>query len=183
MVFKYNNQGIHDCGQNKIKYHSAFIPKRVKEGNREKTLSLYAKRLLYLNPDLNIEMFSKMIYTANMLNILTPLDNKEVRTIINKAFNIRQAPRVNKTKRFFFQDITLTPVEKSRKCLEVLNQEKREKTQEKKNLISELFCNWDCHTDGKITPKKIMDITGLKKTMVYEYFKGNPNEIPDCDNI
>lgn len=183
MVFEYNDQGIHDCGQNKIKYHSAFMPKRVKEGNREKALSLYAKRLLYLNPELNIETFSKMIYTANMLNILTPLDNKEVRTIINKAFNIRQAPRVNKTKRFFFQDITLTPVEKSRRCLEVLNQEKREKTQEKKNLISELFCNWDCHTDGKITPKKIMDITGLKKTMVYEYFKGNPNEIPDCDKM
>ncbi|SHK27150.1 hypothetical protein [Chryseobacterium polytrichastri] len=183
LSFEYNDQGIHDCGEDKIKYHSAFMPKRVKDGNREKTLSLYAKRLVHLNHDLDKETLSKLIYTANMLNLLTPLDTKEVRNIIDKAFNDRQAPRVNKTKRFFFQDVTLTPVEKSRKCLEVLNQEKRQKTQEKKNLISELFCNWDCHTDGKITPKKVINLTGLKKTMVYEYFKGNPDDIPDCDNI
>jgi hypothetical protein len=177
---KYNDQGVHDCGENKIKYHSAFMPKRVKEGNREKTLNLYAKRLIYLNPDLSIETLSKLIHTANMLNLLVPLENKEVREIIEKAFNSRKALRTNKTKRFFFQDVTLTPVEKSRKCLDVLNQEKREKTLAKKNQISELFCNWDCHTDGKVTPKKVMDRTGLKKTMVYNYFRDNKNNVPNC---
>ncbi|WP_336963264.1 BT4734/BF3469 family protein [Chryseobacterium contaminans] len=182
MVFEYNDQGIHDCGQNKIKYHNTFMSKGVKEGKREKTLSLYAKRLIYLNPDLNIEILSKLIYTANMLNLLVPLESKEVQNIIDKAFKDRKIPRSNKTKRFFFQDITLTPVEKSKKCLEVLNQERREKTQEKKNKISELLCNWDCHTDGKITPKKVMELTGLKKTMVYDYFKENKGIIPYCDN-
>ncbi|MGU3375092.1 BT4734/BF3469 family protein [Chryseobacterium sp. M5A1_1a] len=34
MVFEYNDQGIHDCGQDKVKYHSAFMPKRVSEGSR-----------------------------------------------------------------------------------------------------------------------------------------------------
>lgn len=182
MVFEYNDQGIHDCGQNKIKYHNTFMPKGVKEGKREKILSLYAKRLIYLNPDLNIEILSKLIYTANMLNLLVPLESKEVQNIIDKAFKDRKIPRSNKTKRFFFQDITLTPVEKSKKCLEVLNQERREKTQEKKNKISELLCNWDCHTDGKITPKKIMELTGLKKTMVYDYFKENKDSVPNCNN-
>lgn len=182
MIFEYNDQGIHDCGQNKIKYHNAFMPKGVKEGRREKTLSLYAKRMLYLNPDLNIEILSKLIYTANMLNLLVPLESKEVQNIIDKAFKDRKIPRSNKTKRFFFQDITLTLVEKSRKCLEVLNQERREKTLEKKNEISELLCTWDCHIDGKITPKKVMELTGLKKTMVYDYFKENKDIIPYCDN-
>ncbi|MGU3375091.1 hypothetical protein [Chryseobacterium sp. M5A1_1a] len=123
-----------------------------------------------------------MIFYANMINLLVPLESSEIWEIINKAFDNRQNPRSNKTKRFFFQDITLTPVEKSRKCLEVLNQERREKTQEKKNKISELLCNWDCHTDGKITPKKVMELTELKKTMIYDYFKENKDIIPYCDN-
>lgn len=178
----YDDRGIYDCGQDKVKYHSAFMPKRVSEGNREKTLGLYAKRLLLLNPDLDKKTLSKMIFRANMINLQTPLESSEVRGIIDKAFNNRQNPRTNKTKRFFFEDVTLTAVEKSRKCLEVLNQERRQRTQEKKNIISELFCNWDCHTDGKISPKKVMELTGLKKTMVYDYFKDNNGSVPNCDN-
>lgn len=178
----YDDRGIYDCGQDKVRYHSAFIPKRVKEGNREKVLGLYAKRLLFLNPDLDKKTLSKMIFYANMVNLMTPLENNEVWGIIDKAFNKRDYPRTNKTKRFFFQDVTLTAVEKSRKCLEIINQEKRERTQEKKNIISELFCNWNCHENGKITPKKIMELTGLKKTMVYNYFKENINSVPNCNN-
>lgn len=183
MDITYDDRGIYDCGQDKVRYHSAFMPKRVKEGNREKVLGLYAKRLLFLNPDLDKKTLSKMIFYANMINLLTPLENSEVWGIIDKAFNKRDNPRTNKTKRFFFQDVTLTAVEKSRKCLEIINQEKRERTQEKKNIISELFCNWNCHENGKITPKKIMELTGLKKTMVYNYFKENIESVPNCNNI
>lgn len=179
----YDDRGIYDCGQDKVKYHSAFMPKRVREGNREKALGLYAKRLLFLNPDLDRDTLSKMIFHANMINFLTPLENGEVKGIIDKAFKNRQHLRTNKTKRFFFKDITLTAIEKSRKCLEILNQEKREKTQEKKNIISEVFCNWNCHENGKITPKKVMEITGLRKTMIYNYFKENKDIIPHCDNL
>ncbi|PRA94552.1 hypothetical protein CQ046_22465 [Chryseobacterium sp. MYb7] len=182
MEIIYDDNGIYDCGQDKVKYHTAFMPKRVSKGNREKTLGLYAKRLLFLNPDLDKKILSKMIFRANMINLQTPLENSEVRDIIDKAFDNRQSPRTNKTKRFFFEDVTLTAVEKSRKCLEVLNQERRQKTQEKKNIISELFCNWNCHTDGKVSPKKVMELTGLKKTMVYNYFKDNKASVPNCDN-
>ncbi|PZU24450.1 MAG: hypothetical protein DI622_03820 [Chryseobacterium sp.] len=178
----YDDQGIYDCGQDKVKYHSAYMPKRVSEGNREKTLGLYAKRLLLLNPDLDKKTLSKMIFSANMINLQTPLESSEIWAIINKAFDNRQNLRTNKTKRFFFEDVTLTAVEKSRKCLEVLNQEKREKTQEKKNIISELFCNWNCPENGKITPKKVMELTALKKTMVYNYFRDNKGSVPNCDN-
>lgn len=178
----YDDRGIYDCGSNKIRYHSAFIPKGVKEGNREKVLGLYAKRLLFLNPDLDKKTLSKMIFYANMVNLMTPLENNEVWGIIDKAFNKRDNPRTNKTKRFFFQDVTLTAVEKSRKCLEIINQEKRERTQEKKNIISELFCNWNCHENGKITPKRVMELTGLKKTLVYNYFRDNKGSVPNCEN-
>lgn len=178
----YDDRGIYDCGQYKVKYHSAFMPKIIKEGSREKVLGLYAKRLLFLNPDLDKKTLSKMIFSANMINLQIPLENNEIREIIDKAFNNRQNPQTNKTKRFFFKDITLSAIEKSRKCLEVLNQEKREKTQEKKNIIFELFCNWNCHENGKITPKKVIELTGLKKTMVYTYFKENKDIIPYCEN-
>jgi len=179
----YDDRGIYDCGSDKIRYHSAFIPKGVKEGNREKVLGLYAKRVLFLNPDLDKKTLSKMIFYANMVNLMTPLENNEVWGIIDKAFNKRDNPRTNKTKRFFFKDITLTAIEKSRKCLEVINQEKRERTQKRKNVISELFCNWNCHENGKITPKKVMELTGLKKTTVYNYFKENTASVPNCNDM
>ncbi|SHK54303.1 BT4734/BF3469 family protein [Chryseobacterium polytrichastri] len=185
MKFHYNNDGIHDCGKNKVEYTNTYMPKNVKTGNRERTLGLYAKNLLFLNPDLTKELLYKIISNANMRNLLNPLDYKEVQSIVAKAYDNQSGFKSysNKDKRFFFKDVTLTPVEKSIKCLEVLNEEKRQKTQEKKNMISEILCNWNCHKDGKITPKKVIELGDgiLKKTLVYDYFRDNKEDIPICE--
>ncbi|MDR6489353.1 hypothetical protein J2799_003892 [Chryseobacterium vietnamense] len=182
--FHYNN-GIHDCGKNKVEYTIAYMPKNVKKGNRERTLGLYAKNLLYLNPDMTKELLNKIISNANIRNLLEPLGYNELQTIISKAYHNQDKfkPICKKTKRFFFENVTLTPIEKTLKFLPILNEEKRQKTQEKKNMISEIFCSWDCHKDGKITPKKVLELGDgiLKKTMVYNYFKSNINDIPNCN--
>jgi hypothetical protein len=185
IVFQYDNNGIHDCGKDKIEYINTYLPKKIKVGNREKSLGLYAKNLLYLNPTLTKGALFKIISNANILNLIEPFDIKEVQSIVDNAFDNQEnfIPRLNKTKRFFFEDITLTPVEKSRLSIKVINEERRKKTQEKKDAISEIFCNWDCHESGKITPKKVIELGNgyLRKTMVYDYFKVNPDEVPFCD--
>ena len=184
MEFHYNNNGIHDCGENKVEYTSTYMPKNVKIGNRERTLGLYAKNLLFLNPNITKELLYKIVSNANMRNLLNPLDYKEVQNIVTKAYSKKSEFKSHnkKNKRFFFRDITLTPVEKSRKCLEVLNEEKRQKTEKKKNLISEILCNWNCNDSGKITPKKVLELGNgiLKKTLVYNYFRDNKKDIPIC---
>lgn len=184
MEFHYNNNGIHDCGENKVEYINAYMPKNVKIGNRERTLGLYAKNLLFLNPNITKELLYKIVSNVNMRNLLNPLDYKEVQNIVTKTYSKKSEfnSHSKKNKRFFFRDITLTPVEKSRKCLEVLNKEKRQKTEKKKNMISEIFCNWNCNESGKITPKKVMELGNgiLKKTLVYNYFRDNKKDIPIC---
>ncbi|EPL7679911.1 BT4734/BF3469 family protein [Elizabethkingia anophelis] len=183
MHFDYNEKGIHDCGKDKVRYISAYIPKNVKEGSREKALSLYAKNIMFLNPDLTESELFKLVSSANMLRLNTPLPYKEFKSIVDKAYTNRftYKPLEAKAKRFFFQDNTLTTVQKTRLSLEVIHNEKRQETQEKKDVLSKIFCNWNCHDDGKITPKKIMEQTGFKKTFVYDYFKANPEEIPNCN--
>ncbi|WP_395765366.1 BT4734/BF3469 family protein [Elizabethkingia anophelis] len=183
MHFDYNEKGIHDCGKDKVRYISAYIPKNVKEGSREKALSLYAKNIMFLNPDLTESELFKLVSSANMLRLNTPLPYKEFKSIVDKAYTNRftYKPLEAKAKRFFFQDNTLTTVQKTRLSLEVIHNEKRQETQEKKDVLSKIFCNWNCHEDGKITPKKIMEQTGFKKTFVYDYFKANPEEIPNCN--
>lgn len=184
MEFHYNNNGIHDCGKNKVEYTIAYMPKNVKTGNRERTLGLYAKNLLFLNPDMTKELLYKIVSNANMRNLLNPLDYKEVNSIVTKAYNKQNEfkPPCKKNKRFFFNDVTLTPIEKTLKFLPILNEEKRQKTEEKKNLISEILCNWNCNDSGKITPKKVLELGNgiLKKTLVYNYFRDNKKDIPIC---
>ncbi|WP_126651491.1 BT4734/BF3469 family protein [Chryseobacterium aureum] len=182
--FQYDSNGVHDCGKDKINYHGTFLNKGIKNGNREKVLGLHAKSIMHLNPSLSKLLLHQYISRINILKLKEPLDYKEVDSIVNKAYHNQEnfTPHYNKSKRFFFKDITLTPVEKSKKCLEVLNEERRQKTQEKKNMISKIFCNWDCHKDGEITPKKVIELGNgiLKKTLVYNYFKDNKEDVPNC---
>lgn len=183
--FKYNDDGIHDCGKDKIEYIGTYLPKKIKVGNREKSLGLYAKNLLFLNPTLEKGALHKIISNANIIKLIEPLGYKEIQEIVDNTFDNQEnfKPHLNKTKRFFFEDITLTPVEKSKMSIKIINEERRQKTQEKKDAISEIFCNWNCHEDGKITPQKVIELGNgyLKKTMVYDYFKDNPDEVPFCD--
>jgi len=185
MEFHYNNDGVHDCGKNKVKYTIAYMPRNVKAGNRERILGLYAKNLLYLNPDMTKELLYKIVSNANMRNLLNPLDYKEIQSIVTKAYVNQNEfkPYCKKNKRFFFNDVTLTPIEKTLKFLPILNEEKRQKTEEKKNMISEILCNWNCNESGKITPQKVLELGNgiLKKTLVYNYFRDNKKNIPFCE--
>ncbi|WP_394265615.1 hypothetical protein [Bergeyella zoohelcum] len=42
--------------------------------------------------------------------------------------------------------------------------------------------NWNCQEDEKVTAKKIiLKDPELKKTMVYDFLKKNPDLIPNCE--
>ncbi len=183
MDFEYNENGVYDFGPNKVNYLYTYLPKRVKSGSRERVLSLYSKNMMHLNPSLTKSDLLKLVSSANTLKLDNPLSYKEFKSIVDTTYTNRSEyhPPNNKTKRFLFKDNTLTPAQKSRLCLNVIHAERRQETQEKKDTLSEIFCNWNCHTDGKISPKRIMEMTGFKKTFVYDYFKANPEEVPNCN--
>ncbi|WP_432759455.1 hypothetical protein [Elizabethkingia ursingii] len=182
MHFDYDEKGIHDCGQAKIKYIATYLPKNIKEGSRERILSLYSKNMMYLNSHLTKSDLFKLVSSANLLRVDNPLPYTELKKIVDNAYAKRfeYKPIENRAKRFFFQDSTLTTVQKTKLSLEVIHNDRRQKTQEKKDALSQIFCNWNCHEDGKITPKRIMEQTGFKKTFVYDYFKEYAQEIPNC---
>lgn len=177
--------GFYDCKDDKVPYTQAFIPKKIKKGNREKSLSLFCKNFVGLNPDIGKEYLKKQMIHINNHNMEEPLNLKEFNVIIDKCWKCRKAENLinNREKRFVFENPNL-PIEEKRKIvMDCINQGRRAKTKIKEDLIKGILENWDC-IEGKANAKNIMaKEPSLKKTFVYGYLKDNPDQIPNCDEL
>ncbi|MDY6026460.1 BT4734/BF3469 family protein [Bergeyella zoohelcum] len=176
--------GVCDLKDNKIPYTSAFIPKNVKKGNREKTLGLFCENFLALNPHIAKEHFERMIKSFNIKNLEEPLGARELKSIIDKKWSKRYylKPFHNNQRRFIFENTNLPLVDKRRKIMDAVNEDRKEKTKKKQERIKDILENWNCQEDEKVTAKKIiLKDPELKKTMVYDFLKKNPDLIPNCE--
>lgn len=168
--------GVYDCKDNKIPYTEAFIPNNIKKGNREKSLGLFCKNFVILNPHFRKEYLKKQMMYINNHKMEEPLNLKEFNIIINKCWKCRGLQLVNnKTKRFVFENPNMSIEEKRKIVVDRINEDKREKTRGKEKMLEEMLENWD-YAEGKITAKNIMaKEPSLKKTFVYEFLKNNPH--------
>lgn len=176
--------GVCDLKDNKIPYASAFMPKNVKKGNREKTLGLFCEQFLALNPHIPKEHFERIMKSLNIKNLEEPLGARELKSIIDKKWSKRYylKPFNNNQRRFIFEDKNLPLIEKRKKIIDAANEDRREKTNEKQEKIKDILENWNCQEDEKVTAKKIiLKDPELKKTMVYNFLKENPDIIPNCE--
>lgn len=176
--------GVCDLKDNKIPYTSAFIPKNVKKGNREKTLGLFCENFLALNPNIPKEHFERIMKFLNIKNLDEPLGARELKSITDKKWSKRYylKPFHNNQRRFIFENTNLPLIEKRRKIMDAVNEDRKEKTKKKQERIKDILENWNCQEDEKVAAKKIiLKDTELKKTMVYNFLKENPTLIPNCE--
>lgn len=109
---------------------------------------------------------------------------RELKSIIDKKWIKRNDLRLynNKQRRFIFEDKNLPLIEKRKKIIDAVNEDRRERTNEKQEKIKDILENWNCQEDEKVTAKKIiLKNPELKKTMVYDFLKKNPDLIPNCE--
>ncbi len=170
---KYNEDGVFDLGaENKLPYSKVVIPfKPIKEGKRERVLSTIAHQLVSLNKDFPKKRIAAYIHSINENKMQPPLENQEVKIIINKKFKQRDEikPIPNAKRRILYNpNFRFTGKQKSMLALKTCTESIVKKSKEK---IRTVLQNWDYNEFGKITQKKVVQITEMNKKTVVKYYK------------
>ncbi|WP_234109942.1 BT4734/BF3469 family protein [Chryseobacterium sp. R2A-55] len=106
---QFDENGLCDLGENRIHYTQVYVPKVINQGNRHATLQRIAIQLITLNPHVNLNQLSSLIWTINKekcypSKLLSETDNL-CKSCLNGRDNYKLFP--NKTRRFFFEDPSL----------------------------------------------------------------------------
>lgn len=117
------------------------------------------------------DRFENVVFAINRDKMEIPLPNTEVMRILERTYKtideIELIP--NAFKRFFFDEsLQLTKEQKQSLVGKRISKGKSLKSQ---NIIREVLENWEYEEWGKITPKKITELSGLNRKTVYKYFK------------
>lgn len=168
----YDENGLYDFGKdNKLKYAQLFIPfRKIVDGERENILKSITYQLVALNKNANKELIFKYLNSINSSKMFPPLGNGEVQKTLNKIYKkINDVePIYNATRRFIYDvNKNLTTKEKKRLNIKKICQDRVEKT--KADLWS-VMKEWNDVSDGKMTIKKIKNLTGKNKKTVQKYY-------------
>lgn len=169
---EYNEDGVMDLGaENKLSYSKVVIPfKPIKEGRRENVLSSITHQLVSLNKNFHEKRISAYIHSINKNKMQPPLENQEVNIIINKKFKQRDKlkPILNAKRRILYNpNFRFSGKQKSILALKTCNESKVKKSKEK---IRTVLQNWCFNEFGKITQKKVIQITKMNKKTVANYY-------------
>jgi len=174
MDIVFDEEGVCDLGTDyKLCYTQIFTPikGKIKQGNRNRILSTIIRTLIALNQTAPKDRFENVVFAINRDKMEIPLPNTEVMRILERTYKtideIELIP--NAFKRFFFDEsLQLTKEQKQSLVGKRISKGKSLKSQ---NIIREVLENWEYEEWGKITPKKITELSGLNRKTVYKYFK------------
>lgn len=169
---KYNEDGVMDLGsENKLTYSKVITPfKPIKKGRREKVLSSITHQLVSLNKSSSKKSISTFVHFVNTYNIQPPLENQEVNIIINKKFQQRNKlkPFQNAKRRILYNpNFSFSGKQKSLLALKTCIKSKVKKSKEKIRIVLQ---NWNYNELGKITQKKVTQLTKMNKKTVAKYY-------------
>lgn len=146
-----------DLGDNKIHYCELYIPKTIKDGNRNSKLFQICSMVRGLNPNLKPERLLGFMSAVNNSVCQNPLEDCEIKNMVNRILLKEPELFSNKTKTYLFNpDYMLTGNER-RSIAVTQSNYKRAKTTDKK--IKALIDNWDYSL--KLTKKNISKISGI----------------------
>lgn len=167
----YDEQGIKFSPQKDIIVVEARIGVGLQSGHRNTVLSSFGNNLLWLNPWISEDVFSKIIFTVNEKCFVEPLGYKEVVKIIQNKLNLlsKEELRAIYTRRMivFHPDSKLSRDDKNRIVINLLALSKTMRSREKIYAIIE---NWHFEIYGKISIRKIADNYPINKKTVAKYY-------------
>lgn len=158
--YDFNGEPFIDLGENKLEYAEVFVPKKVFEGNRNKSMFVLCSQIRGLNPWISESMLFRVCGTINKDKFKPELSVNELSEIVKKVY-AKEKPVVilNKTKRILFNpDYDLSKFEKQSMSIRQIRT-----VEAKKNTALIIKCveNWDYQIQGKISQSKIAKATGF----------------------
>jgi hypothetical protein len=160
-----------------------YIPFRIEEGNRNKTLFLLLSQYALLNPNAGRGWLNAIARTIN--NKMYPsLSEKEMSHVVDSILKKREAGSLelycNDERRVLFNPkALLAPKEKMKIVNRELGKRKSDFTKEVIYLVLE---NWNFDADGKITQQKVAKLANRNKSTVKRHwgdFKAYAKDLND----
>ena len=185
---RYNNIDDYFVGENadvpylvfseeKTKICQPYIPKFINEGSRNTTMFAYLSNIATLNPNCSKELLYTLSCHVND-RMEKSLSANETNRIINNVLQMRDHDELtmyrHKERRFLFNpNSTLSKHEKNQITGHEIGRIRKEA---KSKLIYNYLENWDFETNGKITQKKLSEVSNiplqtLKKPYYWTQFK------------
>tara|TARA_R100001369_G_scaffold10176_1_gene23158 strand:+ start:5250 stop:6509 length:1260 start_codon:yes stop_codon:yes gene_type:complete len=183
--WQYNNISDLDFGDNDFLFFpdkketiaQAYLPfRKIELGARNHIISVFAYQMRALNPEQPVERFVRYILNVNNARCYEPLGEKEVLAIVSKVLKEENSePIYNKPRRIIFNPkCKLSKKEKMAICNKHLGLLRIQKT---KSEIKECLDKWNFYKMGKVTQKKLAQVTGKNIKTIERYYKDFKNEI------
>jgi len=179
-----NNYQYIVFNEDKEKLCIPFIPKRVEKGNRNQYLFTYLSQILTLNPSMSKVYMSSMANNLNLKVMKPKLPDNEVQNIVSSIYKLKDANELkmyfNKERRIIFNPkFKITFKDKMKIVNKELGNIASKKTSQK---IYECIEEWDFESEGKITQRKVANLTALSTSTVkrhWHQFKSFVKELND----
>ncbi|MDV3579520.1 hypothetical protein CMU79_16400 [Elizabethkingia anophelis] len=169
---EYDENGFYDLGKdNKLSYAQVFVPfKPVNIGTREAVLKSITYQLLALNKDAPESLLLKYQHSVNYKAMNPPLEMQEVKITFDKAYDKIKGitPIFNAERRFLYDPYRdLSAREKRQLNLKQIHKDTVTRTT--KELL-DIMNTWNEEQYGKMTIKKITEVSGKNKKTVQKYY-------------
>ncbi len=176
---KYNERGYFDFGaDNKIKYASTYVPKKIKKGQRNSVISSFTHNLIALNLNFSKEELLERVKDVNKGHCKPPLEDDEILSMFDKKYRNRNKLTLiePKEKRIVFDPRREWETqEKQSIAAKIINQEKKEETI---NTIRNAIKDWmTCKEPPKLTLKHLVSKIGLCKNTISKYWNPIKQEL------
>lgn len=165
--------------ENKIHTSKVWIPNTIQTGNRYKTILAIMNNLVGLNPTISNAQILRYCYYLNdrCIEILSKEEIIKIYQIILNRKENDEIELIPNSPRSIIVDPSLSKKSKQKLYGWASGQVRANKSIQK---IRDCLDNWDLESSGKVTNKKIADLTGLYIDTVKKYspdFKEQKNKI------
>jgi len=147
------------------------IPFHKISDGRKRTLLAICCNYVYLNDWLPFDNVVKTMCVINTLTCIEPLPYSIVLGIVKSIFQQKREnrlkPNYNERSIIFSQDCGYDKDEKLAVCRELIS---KKRVNESKNIIYDFIESWDFIVNGKITVRKLTEVSGKDKKTVAKYY-------------
>jgi len=155
-------------------YVECYVPKKkILKGNRNNSLLSYINNLVWLNPELSINLTIKIISNVNTVMFVEPLSKNEIFNAVKSVFEYKNngllKPIYSKRKRKFLFNSDSGYSMKDK--LEIVASEvNKKRVDNSKQKIYSFIENWDFKKEGKISQVSLQKVSSMNIKTIKKYY-------------